>query len=143
MDGAFEDVFDDETQQEIIENGENGEAIGVLTPVNTDSKTGRFLPGNPGGPGRPAKARENAALDLMRQTVSPAKVVQTIVDLIEHQSSWRAREAGVRLYLAYMVGMPVQRSITASTKLETILSRLGEMDDDEFGQVEQQMRGGE
>lgn len=139
MDDIF-DVFEGETEQAIRENGENGGDTGVLAPVYTDSKTGRFLAGNPGGPGRPPKARESAVLDLMRTSIEPAKIVQTIMELVEDSGSWRARAKGVELYLNYVIGMPVQRSVTASTKLEAILNRLGDMSDDEFANVEQAMR---
>ena len=143
MENNIFDVFESKTEQAIRENGENGENggdTGVLTPIYKDSKTGRFLPGSPGGPGRPPKARESAVLDLMRTSIEPAKIVQTIMELVEDSGSWRARAKGVELYLNYVIGMPVQRSVTASTKLEAILNRLGDMSDDEFANVEQAMR---
>lgn len=141
------DLFDDEMPENEDKreakgavNGENGVDTGVLAPIYKDSKTGRFLPGSPGGPGRPPKARESAVLDLMRGSIPPAKIVQTIMELVEDRDSWRARAKGVELYLNYVIGMPVQRSVTASTKLETLLNRIGEMDEAEFAEVEQQMR---
>lgn len=141
------DIFDDEMpgnedkrEAKGAVNGENGVDTGVLAPIYKDKQTGRFLPGSPGGPGRPPKARESAVLDLMRGSIPPDKIVRTILELVEDESSWRARAKGVELYLNYVIGMPVQRSVTASTKLETLLDRIGEMDDAEFAEVEQQMR---
>lgn len=118
---------------------EQAEKVGEarLTPsLYKDPKTGRILPGSPGGPGRPPKAKEDVVLNLMRVQVPAQKVVDTILELLDHPSSWRARESGVRLYMDYMVGTPVRRSVTASTKLETLLNRLGEMSEDEFQVVE-------
>ena len=138
----MDDVFDDETGENSAENsGENSTEIDVLASDNTPRNSHLWAKGQSGNPaGRPPKVRETAVLNIMRQRIPPERIVETVLDLIEDSESWRAREAGVKLYLAYMVGMPVQRSITASTKLETILNRLGEMDDSEFSEVEQQMR---
>lgn len=118
----------------------------VLTPDAphpTDPQrnvAGQFVKGSKASPGRAPKVRETAILGLLKQEVDPQTVVDTINDLINDTTSWRAREAGVKLYLAYMVGMPVQRSISATGKLETLLNRIGEMDEDEFNQVEAAMR---
>jgi hypothetical protein len=144
---ANDGIFDEETTEAIGETVENGEGIGVLAPAyaankaGQDPKTGRFLPGNAiGAAGRPAKSREDAVLRLMRKQIDPQVIVDTVLDLVEDSSSWRAREAGVRLYLAYMVGMPVQRSVTATTRLESLLNKIGEMDEEEFVEVEQAIR---
>ena len=52
----------------------------------------------------------------------------------------KAALAIAQFVVGYRIGTPVQRSISASGKLESLLSRLGEMDDDEFNQVEAAMR---
>ena len=134
--------------KETTEVSEKVAEIDVLAPAlparkaGRDPETGQFLPANSiGAVGRRGRSRKAKVLDLIESTVDPAVVVDTILGLITDYNSWRAREAGVKLYLSYMVGMPVQRSVTATTKLETILSQLGSMDDSEFTQVEEQMRG--
>lgn len=140
-------------------NGENGEGKddenhgvmdakktmdnGVLTrtnaPENGRDAQGRWLPGAAPKGGRPRRP-ETAVLRYMNEKIPAEKIVATVIDLIEDTSSWRAREAGVKLYLSYMVGMPVQRSVTATTRLETLLNRLGEMDDEEFATVEAELK---
>ncbi len=151
----MQDIFEDETTTETGEregdkatfaSQEVGE-IDVLTPANAlqigRDAQGRWLPGQQPKGGRPTKQRETAVLTLMRAKIPAERIVETVLDLLDDKTSWRAREAGVKLYLAYMVGMPVQRSVTATTRLESILNRLGEMDDDEFAQVESELRAGQ
>ena len=118
------------------EVGKEGPKEGVLVRSNSENiKPHRFLPGQSGNPGGRIKRPETQVLKLIHEKVDPQLVVDTILDLLSDKSSWRPREAGVKLYLSYMVGMPVQRSITASTKLESILDKVRDMDEGEFGQV--------
>ena len=68
----------------------------------------QFQPGNPGGPGRPPKEKENAVLNKLRESVKPEQVVAIIMQLMNHGTSWRAQQAGIELYLHYMLGKPTQ-----------------------------------
>ena len=55
--------------------------------------------------------------EVLAQTVSSAEVGETIKSLLTadrrtkegYEPDWRAREAGAKLWLAYQVGLPVQR----------------------------------
>jgi hypothetical protein len=68
----------------------------------------RFQPGNPGGPGRPPKTKEDAVLNRLKARIDPDDVVQTIMELMEDTKSWRARLAAIELYFYYTVGKPPQ-----------------------------------
>ena len=109
-------------------------------PVVRDAQ-GRWLPGQQPRGGRPPKRREEAVLDLMSTRIPPEKVVDRIEELIDDTASWRARAEGIKLYLAYMVGMPVQRSITATTRLATLIEQLGSMSEEQFQVVEGKLQG--
>ena len=120
---------------------------GVLTSVKPsvlagrDAVTGRFGMANRiGAMGKRGRTRKAQVLDMIEAMIDPMEVAEALRGLITDRTSWRARDAGVRTYLEYMIGMPVQRSVTATTKLESILSQVGGMSDEEFDQVEQAMR---
>lgn len=140
------DVTEEQPAFSITDTKESGEITvdnGVLAPASNRKITGRWLPGQSGNPsGRPRRP-ETAVLRYMNEKIPAEKIVATVLELIEDTSSWRAREAGVKLYLSYMVGMPVQRSVTATTKLESLLSRVSEMSEEEFAEVEQAMKRSE
>lgn len=42
--------------------------------------------------------------------------------------------------VGYRIGTPVQRRVSATGRLETLLDRIGEMDDDEFNALEAEMK---
>lgn len=95
---------------------------------------------------RKPKANEQALIAALHEALPAERVGQ----LLEQALAWAQEYKSPKLVLAilqfhysYTLGMPVQRSVTASTKLETILNRLGEMDDSEFANVEQAMRRSE
>jgi hypothetical protein len=69
----------------------------------------RFQPGNPGGPGRPPKNKEDAYLNAMREHFTPEQAVGVIDSLLNDTQSWRARHAGMELLLHYVLGKPTQR----------------------------------
>jgi hypothetical protein len=72
---------------------------------------GRFLPGNPGGPGRPSRGREQAVLDAMKEEFTPAYIVaklKTALEKAEAQGSPRAMATVLDTILAYTVGKPSQ-----------------------------------
>ena len=69
-----------------------------------------------------------ALLMRISETVSPETVADTIKAMLtaEHETKggdmypdWRAREAGAKLYLSYMIGMPVQRQVTLTQTPQT------------------------
>lgn len=66
---------------------------------------------------RPGEINRQIA-EVLAQTVSSAEVGETIKSLLTadrrtkeggYEPDWRAREAGAKLWLAYQVGLPIQR----------------------------------
>ena len=88
---------------------------------------GHFLPGHSiKSPGRPSKAKEQAALAAVMDAVTPEKIAETIDGLLNHATSWRARQAGLELHLAYTLGKPVQRIQQSEGGLAAVLEELGD-----------------
>lgn len=121
----------------------------VLTPDAphpTDPQrnvAGQFVKGSSASPGRRKRSEEAAVLAAIDAACPPEK----LKELLEKAMAWteeykspKAALAIAQFVVGYRIGTPVQRSISASGKLESLLSRLGEMDDDEFNQVEAAMR---
>lgn len=121
----------------------------VLTPDAphpTDPQrnvAGQFVKGSSASPGRRKRSEEAAVLAAIDAACPPEK----LKDLLEKAMAWteeykspKAALAIAQFVVGYRIGTPVQRSVSASGKLESLLSRLGEMDDDEFNQVEAAMR---
>ncbi len=148
----MDDLFDEETGQNSTENQEvyvysqtkeQGDKGGGLVR----DERGRWVKGHGPPPElrkRKPKANEQALIAALHEALPPARVGE----LLEQALTWAQEYKSPKLVLAilqfhysYTLGMPVQRSVTASTKLETLLNRIGEMDEEEFTQVEQQMRG--
>jgi hypothetical protein len=114
---------------------------GVLASASNGIIKGRWLPGQSGNPsGKPKRFGDITR--ALEAGINITEAVEGIAALIRDTSSWRAREAGLKLYLSYMYGTPIQRSVTASTKLESILAQVTELSDDEFADVEQKLREG-
>lgn len=118
--------------------------IGVSAPTVTKDSRGRWLPGVSGNPagGRP-KAQETAYLNAIKLAVPPEQVTEYLrkaLDLAVKQNSARGIIAVLEFIRDTTLGTPVRRTVTATTKLESIISWLGEMSDDEFDAVEQAMR---
>lgn len=110
---------------------------GVLAlESNPPIKRHGFQPGVSGNPlGRPKKTKEDAVLNLLREGIDPNNVVAAVQDLITNTTSWRAREAGVRLYLEYMVGKPTQRVISTKASLHELLEMARGVSDEQVEQV--------
>ena len=145
----------DERDGFIDENGQNGEEIGTeKDSVDGEiivysrpqegikrGEDGRFLPGSR----PPVKRRqdEQALLRALDSTLPPERCSELIEKALAWAEEWKSAKtvlAVLQFRYSYTVGMPVQRSVTATTRLETLLNRIGEMDDAEFAEGEQQMR---
>jgi hypothetical protein len=69
-----------------------------------------------------------ALLGKLAELVPPAVIAAKVQEMLEaelknargeYYPDWRAREAGIKLYLSYMIGMPVQRQIVVSEQRES------------------------
>ncbi len=69
-----------------------------------------------------------ALLGKLAELVPPAVIAAKIHEMLdaeiknargEFYPDWRAREAGIKLYLSYQLGMPVQRQIVVNEQRET------------------------
>jgi|JI10StandDraft_1071094.scaffolds.fasta_scaffold871642_1 hypothetical protein len=161
----MDDVFDEElpgnegeTGQSNTENGgKSTENSGVYVYSQAEeqgdkgggfrrNELGQWVKGHAPPPPmrkRKPKANEQALIAALHEALPADKVKE----LLDKALTWAQEYKSPKLVLAilqfhysYTLGMPVQRSVTASTKLETLLNRIGEMDDDQFAEVEQQMR---
>lgn len=135
-----------DTEKAIGENGGNGVGnageIRVLVPESKPKTGGKWVPGQSGNPsGRPSALR--SAFKAIADTIAPTDLGQYFkwgIEKAKQQNSPRVVLQYLEFYVYMQDGTPVKRSINASTKLESILTRLGEMDEAEFAEVEQQMR---
>ncbi len=157
----MDDVFDEEMpenedkREAIGENGTENNEVYVYSQAEEQgdkgggfrrNELGQWVKGHAPPPPmrkRKPKANEQALIAALHEALPPARVGE----LLEQALTWAQEYKSPKLVLAilqfhysYTLGMPVQRSVTASTKLETLLNRIGEMDEAEFAQVEQQMR---
>jgi hypothetical protein len=112
------------------QNGQNGSANmgreGVTAPAQRNSKTGRFLPGNSGNPTGWAK-RDIKVLHEIHAAYPPERIIGLLdesLDVARSHQSYRGIVEVARLVIEYTVGKPVQRSITVSSKMDSILTRL-------------------
>lgn len=97
---------------------------GVIAPISRDAQTGRWLPGNPGGPGRGTKRRENAIADALSAAIQPETVADVVYGLITHPNSWRANAAGLEWYGKYMLGPAPARTPEKENVIDVILARM-------------------
>ena len=105
--------------------GSNGQEHGVSAPVySVRNAAGRFLPGNPGGPGRGTKQRETAIINALNAVVQPELVADVVLGLLTHPNSWRANAAGAEWYGKYMLGPAPQRTAEQENVLDAILIKL-------------------
>jgi hypothetical protein len=108
------------------QNGQNGVSEGVTAPAQRNSKTGRFLPGNSGNPTGWAK-RDIKVLHEIHAAYPPERIIGLLdeaLDVARSHQSYRGIVEVARLVIEYTVGKPVQRSITVSSKMDSILTRL-------------------
>jgi hypothetical protein len=103
---------------------------------------GKFAPGNHLG-GRKKRSEEQALLTAIDAACPPEELQRLLTDAI----TWAYEYKSPRMVLAiaafvvgYRIGTPVRRSVSASGKLENILDRVSNMDEDEFAQVEAELR---
>jgi hypothetical protein len=75
------------------------------SPFGRDAK-GRFLKGNPGGPGNPFNRRVAALRKLLLDTVSDEKLV-TLMDILYARAAG-GDMAAMKLYLQYVIGKPAE-----------------------------------
>lgn len=73
--------------------------------ASTRGKKGQFAKGNPGGPGRPPKTREDKYLDEFRKTVSIASIGRVTKKLLEMAESGDLK--AMDLLLKYAIGKPL------------------------------------
>jgi len=74
--------------------------------------SGRFLVGNPGGPGRPKKETERMILDAITNALSPQEIENAIREglrLAIEQKSTRGIVAILELAAGYSIGRPTVR----------------------------------
>lgn len=82
-----------------------------------------------------------AAIDAACPPEELQKLLSEAITWAREYKSPKAVMAIAQFVVGYRIGTPVQRSISASGKLENLLlSRLGEMDEDEFNVLEAEMR---
>lgn len=120
----------------------------VLTPDQPHptsphhTANGKFAPGNALG-GRKKRSEEAALLAALDAALPADKLAEHMKLCVEWAKEFRSGKMLLSLWqfkFNYIVGQPVQRSISASGKLENILDRMRDMDEDEFAEVEQAMR---
>ena len=89
--------------------------------------SGRFLPGNSGGPGRPKRETEEAILNAIRSALSPAEIEGAIrigLQLAIEQKSTRGIVAILELAASYSIGRPVVRlESNGSSRMEEDMQR--------------------
>jgi hypothetical protein len=108
------------------DSGGNSGEIGVTARAQRNSKTGRFLPGNSGNPTGWAK-RDIKVLHEIHAAYPPERIIGLLdeaLDVARSHQRYRGFVEVARLVIEYTVGKPVQRSITVSSKMDSILTRL-------------------
>jgi len=139
----------DEKNTETMAEQNSGNAEKIVSTrtgsiVRNGGKLTPWQPGQSGNPlGRAKRADERAIIAAMDKALPPDKLSQAIQDALDwayEYKSWKAILAISQFVVAYQIGQPVQRSVSASGKLESILSRLSSMEDSEFEAVERAIR---
>lgn len=93
--------------------------------------------------GRPKRADERAIISAMDRALPPTELEELLKEAIGWAREYKSPKLVLSIaqfVVSYQIGAPVQRSITASGKLESLIERLGSMDEDEFERIEQAMR---
>ena len=124
----------------------------VLTPDLIDTPhpesphhraNGQFAKGNTASPGRRKRSEEAAVLAAIDAACPPEKLKELLEKAItwtEKHESPKGALAIAQFVVGYRIGTPVQRSISASGKLENLLNRISDMDEEEFNTLEAEMR---
>ena len=89
---------------------------------------GRFVVGNPGGPGRPAKAHYDAVLGAMREYMTPKQTMEMYLDAYQtakDSNSARGMMAVISDMLDRFGGKPVQHIVQESAGIVGIMHELG------------------
>lgn len=97
-----------------------------MTQITRDP-SGRFLPGNGGGPGRPKREQERMILDAISNALSPAEIEFAIREglrLAIEQKSTRGIVAILELAAGYSIGRPTVRvESNGSSRMEEDMQR--------------------
>lgn len=104
---------------------------------------GQFVKGSSASPGRRKRSEEAAVLAAIDAACPPEELQKLLTDAMTWAREYKSPKAALAIaqfVVGYRIGTPVQRSISASGKLENILDRLNDMDEDEFSRVEEAMR---
>lgn len=118
----------------------------ALHPESSDhTANGKFAPGNRAGVGfgRKKRAEEQAVLSAINEALPPDRLQQALSDALDWAYEYKSPKMVLALasfVVSYQIGSPIQRSMSASTRLEAILARVGTMSDEEFNAVEAEMR---
>ena len=86
------------------------------------------------------RSGEQALMQALEAAMPADKIEYWLGQALEYAVYWKSTKNildVVKLRLAYGLGMPVQRSITASTKLDDLLNRVAELDDEQFDRLEE------
>ena len=105
---------------------------------------GQVVKGNSASPGRKKRSEEAALLAVLDESLPPDKFKEHMNLCIAWAIEYKSPKLLMQLWqfrFAYTIGQPVQRSVSASGKLENILDRISSMDESEFEAVERALRG--
>lgn len=126
----------------------------VLTPDLIDTPhpesphhraNGQFAKGNTASPGRRKRSEESAVLAAIDAACPPEELQTLLKEAMQWAREYKSPKAVLAIaqfVVGYRIGTPVQRSVSASGKLETLLDRIGDMSDEEFSTLEAEVRRG-
>ena len=124
----------------------------VLTPDLVDAPhpesphhraNGQFAKGNTASPDRRKRSEEAAVLSAIDAACPPEELQKLLGEAITWAREYKSPKAVMAIaqfVVGYRIGTPVQRSISASGKLENLLNRISDMDEEEFNTLEAEMR---
>jgi hypothetical protein len=99
---------------------------GVTASAPTKKYSNRWLPGQSGNPSGWAK-KDIKVLHAIHEGYPPDRIIGLLDEALEiarKHNSYRGIMDVARTVIEYTVGKPVQRSITVSSKMDSILTRL-------------------
>ncbi len=89
------------------------------------SESGKFAPGNPGGPGRPPKGTEQDYADAVRRAVSPGELADVLRAILGKAK--RGDIPAAKLLCAYTLGIPANTVLDARVnELEKLADELSQ-----------------